>query len=106
VLLALWLVLQLAMVMHVQHVAEAAAQDAAVAAAAHSADAREVATSLLTRSAGSLATDVSVTSSQSADRVTVIVTATVVNIFPAGTYTVHARASAPIERFIAQPERP
>jgi hypothetical protein len=106
VLLAVWLVLQLVMFEHVQHVAEAAAQDAAVAAASHSTDPQAVAASLISRSAGSLAGNVSVSVSRSADRVSVTVTADVVRIFPAGTYTVHAHASAPIEAFVPEPARP
>jgi Flp pilus assembly protein TadG len=106
VLMAIWLVLQLAMVMHVQHVAEAAAQDAALAAAAASGDPQTVAAELMARSAGSLSSDVRIATTSTAQRVTVVVHASVVQIFPFGDYSVTATASAPTEGFIPQTERP
>jgi TadE-like protein len=106
VLLAVWLVLQLAMVMHVQHVAEAAAQDAALAAGSASGDPQIVAADLMARSAGSLSSHVRITSEATAARVTVVVRASVIQIFPFGDYSVMATASAPTEGFIPQPERP
>jgi Flp pilus assembly protein TadG len=106
VLLAVWLVLQLAMVMHVQHVAEAAAQDAALAAASASGDPQRVAADLMDRSAGSLSSDVRVVTTSTAERITVVVRASVIQIFPFGNFSVKAAASAPTEGFISQPERP
>jgi hypothetical protein len=106
VLLGLWLVLQLALVMHVQHVAEAAAQDAALAAASGAGDPVAVASGIMSGSAGSLASGVAVEVVRQAGRVTVTVDADVVAIFPAGSYAVQASASAPVEQFVPQPERP
>jgi TadE-like protein len=106
VLLAVWLVLQLAMVMHVQHVAEAAAQDAALAAASASGDPRTVVADLMARSAGSLSSDVRISSTSTAQRITVVVHASVIQIFPIGSYSVTATASAPTEGFVPQPARP
>jgi Flp pilus assembly protein TadG len=106
VLLGLWLVLQLALVMHVQHVAEAAAQDAALAAASGAGDPQEVAASIMSASAGTLASGIVVEVVRQAGRVTVTVDADVVGVFPVGSYSAHASASAPIEQFVPQPERP
>ena len=52
-LLSFWLVLQYALAAHVRHVAQAAAQDAAIAAAAASGDPSAVARQLMDESAGS-----------------------------------------------------
>jgi uncharacterized membrane protein len=106
VLLAMWLVLQVAIVMHAQHVAQAAAQDAAVAAASDSGSPEAIARSLMQRSAGGLTSGVGVSSGGDGEFVTVTVSASVVRIFPIGTYRVTETASAPIERFTPQPERP
>lgn len=98
--------LQLAIVMHAQHVAQAAAQDAAVAAASRSGSPQAVASSLMARSAGSLTSGVDVSAGGGGQWVTVTVRAEVVRIFPVGTYRVVETASAPIEQFTAQPWRP
>ena len=93
VLLAVWLVLQLAMVMHVQHVAEAAAQDAALAAASASGDPRTVAADLMARSAGSLSADVG--SHHIDRRADHVVARSVIQIFPR--QLLATAASAPAE---------
>jgi len=103
--LALWLVLQYAFVMHAEHVAQAAAQDAALAAATGSGDAGSTALALMS-SADGFTSGVGVSTSRSSTRVTVRVTADVIQIFPIGSFSVDASGSAPIEEFIAQPERP
>lgn len=104
VVLAFWLVLQAAVVLHAQHLAQAAAQDGA-AAAAVGGDGAGTARQLM---AGSSAwvSGVGVGVSQQGRQITVRVTADVVRIFPLGSYSVAASGSAPIEEFIAQPERP
>ncbi|MBA3606762.1 MAG: hypothetical protein M3487_06530 [Actinomycetota bacterium] len=104
-LLAIWLVLQYAMVMHVEHVAQAAAQDAALAAAAGTGDAGATALDLMS-SADGFTTGVGVRTGGSSTQITVTVTADVVRIFPFGSFAVTASGSAPIEEFIAQPGRP
>lgn len=103
-LLAFWLVLQAAIVLHAQHLAQAAAQDAAVAGASGG----DAATSAHELMAGGSAwvSGVGVAVDRSGSAVTVRVTADVVKIFPLGSYSVAASGSAPIEEFIAQPERP
>ena len=50
--------------------------------------------------------DVGVGVSTGASHVTVSVTANVVRILPFGSFSASASASAPIEEFIAEPERP
>ena len=104
VLLAFWLVLQAAMVMHAQHLAQAAAQDGA-AAGAVGGDAAGTARDLM---AGGSAwvSDIGVGVSARSSQVTVRVTANVVRIVPFGSFSVSASGSAPIEEFLSQPERP
>ena len=65
-------------------------------------------TTLLVLMAGGSAwvSDVGVAVSPGSNQVTVRVTATVVRIVPFGSFSVSASGSAPIEHFIAQPERP
>jgi len=103
-LLSFWLILQYAVAAHVRNVAQAAAQDAALAAA--SGGDAGVAGELIGRSAGSLAAGVALGTSRSANEVTVTVDVGVLQIFPIGDFNVSVSASAPIERFIPQPERP
>jgi Flp pilus assembly protein TadG len=103
-LLAFWLVLQYAVAAHVRNVAQAAAQDAALAAA--SGGDSGVGASLIAGSAGRLAAGVSVATSRSASEVTVTVDVGVLQVFPIGDFDVSVTASAPVERFIPQPERP
>ena len=105
-LLSFWLVLQYALVLHARHVVQVAAQDAAIAAASASADPGSVATGIVDRSAGGITSNVGVSSGGDADRVTVTVTAEVLQVFPIGSYSVEASAAAPVERFIPEPERP
>jgi len=104
-LLALWLVLQYAIVLHAEHVAQAAAQDAALAAAAGAGDPGATAFELMS-SAGGFTSGVGVATRRSSVRVTVTVTADVVLRFPFGSYSVTASGAAPVEEFVAQPERP
>ena len=98
--------LQYAFVAHVRHVAQAAAQDASMAAAAGSGDPDAVAGQLMAESAGSMTSGVQVASSVGIDQVTVTVSADVIRVFPLGDFDVSVSASAPIERFVPQPERP
>ena len=104
-LLALWLVLQYAIVLHADHVAQAAAQDAALAAAAGAGDPGATAFELMSSASG-FTSGVGVATRRSSVRVTVTVTADVVQIFPFGSFSVTASGSAPVEEFVAQPERP
>ena len=103
-LLSFWLVLQYAIAAHVRNVAQSAAQDAALSLAAGG-DAG-VAGDLVASSAGSLTSNVSVRPSVTADQVTVVVSVDVLQVFPIGDFDVTVSASAPVERFIPQPERP
>jgi Flp pilus assembly protein TadG len=103
-LLAVWLVLQYAVAAHVRNVAQAAAQDAALAVA--SGGDSGVAAELLAGSAGRLTTGVAVATSRTASEVTVTVDVGVLRVFPIGDFDVSVTASAPVERFIPQPERP
>ena len=105
-LLSFWLVLQYALAAHVRHVAQAAAQDAAIAAASASGDPSGVAHQLMAESAGSLASGVQVSASEGPDEITVTVSADVLQVFPIGDFDITVSASAPVERFIPQPERP
>jgi hypothetical protein len=105
-LLSFWLVVQYAVVQHARHVVQAAAQDAAIAAASSSGDPFAVANGLVSGAAGSLTSHVLVTRSSDSNQVTVTVSADVLQVFPIGSYSVEASASAPIERFIPEPERP
>ena len=104
-LLSFWLILQYALVLHARHVVQVAAQDAAIAAASASDDAGSVATGIVERSAGGITANVGVSAGGDTDRVTVTVSADVLQVFPIGSYSVEASASAPIERFIPEPER-
>jgi uncharacterized membrane protein len=105
-LLSFWLVLQYAFVAHVRHVAQAAAQDASLVAASGSGDSDSVAGQRMAESAGSMASGVQVASDVGLDQATVTVSADVIRVFPLGDYHVSVSASAPIERFVPQPERP
>ena len=104
-LLSFWLVVQYAVAAHVRHVALAAAQDAALAAASGSGDAENVARDVMA-AVESMSTDVRVSSTAGPERVTVTVRAEVLQVFPIGDFDVAVSASAPIERFVPQPERP
>jgi hypothetical protein len=104
VLLAFWLVLQFAIVMHAEHLAQAAAQDAASAAAAGG-DGHGTARSLM-GAAGGWVSDVRIAMTSGSRDVTVRITADVVRVFPFGSFSVEASGAAPIEEFVAQPERP
>jgi uncharacterized membrane protein len=105
-LLSFWLILQYALVLHARHVVQVAAQDAAIAAASASDDPRSVAAGIVDGSAGGITANVGVAAGGDTDRVTVTVSADVLQVFPIGSYSVEASASAPIERFIPEPERP
>ena len=105
-LLSFWLVLQYAFVAHVRHVAQAAAQDASLAAAAGSGDPSAVARQVMADSVGTMTSGVRIAPQVGPDEVTVTVSADVLQIFPIGDFDVSVSASAPIERFIPQPERP
>lgn len=106
VLLAIWIGLQAALVAHTRHVAQAAAQDAAIAGASRAEDPTGVAMSLMNGSAGGLTSDVGVTVAAGAETVTVTVNADVVSIIPLASFGVNESASAPIEVFIPEPQRP
>jgi len=106
VLLAIWIGLQAALVAHARHVAQAAAQDAAIAGASRSGDPGAVASSLVNGSAGGLTSGVNVSVGGGADTVTVTVNANVVSIIPLASFSINESASAPIEEFVPEPERP
>jgi uncharacterized membrane protein len=105
-ILSFWLVLQYALVQHARHVVQTAAQDAAIAAASGSGDPSAIAGGIVGGSAGSITSNVSVAAGGDSHRMTVTVSADVLQVFPIGSYSVTASASAPIERFIPEPERP
>lgn len=104
-LVAVWLVVQYALAMNVRHGAQVAAQDAAIAAATGAADPNAVAQSLMS-SLGSTASDVSVTVQTTGEWVTVTVSADVLQVVPLGSFHVSESASAPVERFVPEDERP
>ena len=104
-LLSFWLVLQYAMAAHVRHVALAAAQDAALAAASGSGDPQTTAADVMAAVA-SMSSGVTVEPDIGPDQVTVTVRADVLRVFPIGDFDVAVSASAPVERFVPQPERP
>ena len=99
-LLSFWLVLQYAIAAHVRHVALAAAQDAALAAASGSGDPQATANGVM----AAVGVDVVRTSASrrpsGPERVTVTVRADVLQVFPIGDFDVAVSASAPIERFV------
>ena len=64
-----------------------------------------IASQLLSSTVGSMTSNVTVASMRTATAVTVTITADVVRIIPVGTFTITARASAPIERFDPEPVR-
>ena len=103
-LLAFWLVIQYAVAMHVRHVALAAAQDAAIAAAAgddwHAAAGNDLA------GIASMTSGVTVSPGGDSDHVVVTVHAEVLQVFPIGDFDVTVSAAAPIDRFVPQPARP
>jgi hypothetical protein len=104
-LLSFWLVVQYAVAAHVRHVALAAAQDAALAAAVGE-DWRAAADNDLA-AISSMTSGVSVVApGAGGDQVVVTVHAEVLQVFPIGDFDVTVSAAAPIERFVAQPERP
>ena len=105
-LLSFWLVLQYSLAAHVRHAAQAAAGDAALAAAAGSGDPDATARDLLDEAVGSLTSGVRVASTIGADEVTVRIDVDVLQVFPIGDFDVAVSAAAPIERFVAEPERP
>ncbi len=105
-LLSFWLVLQYALAAHVRHAAQAAAGDAALAAAAGSGDPDATARDLLDDAVGSLASGVRVVSTIGTDEVTVRIDVDVLQVFPIGDFDVAVSAAAPVERFVAEPERP
>jgi Flp pilus assembly protein TadG len=104
-LIAVWLVLQYAFALHVRHGAQVAAQGAALAGARTGGDDPATVARSLMASLGSAATNVSVSVSRDAQRVTVTVSADVIQIVPIGDYHVSESASAPIEVFIPEDER-
>ena len=97
--------LQYAIAAHVRHVALAAAQDAALAAASHSGEPGTTAQQLMA-SVASMSSNVSVIPDVGPEHVTVTVHADVLQVFPIGRFDVTVSASAPVERFVPQPERP
>lgn len=106
VVISIWIGIQAALVAHARHVAQAAAQDAAVAGASRSGDPGGVAASLVDESVGGVTSDVGVSVGGGADRVTVTVRADVVSIVPFASFTVSESASAPVEAFTPEPHRP
>ena len=106
VFLAIWIGLQAALVAHARHVAQAAAQDAAIAGASESEDPSSVAHGLVDGSARGSTSNVGVSVGGGADSVTVTVRADVVSIIPFASFSVSESGSAPVEEFIAEPDRP
>ena len=103
-LLGIWLVIQYAVAAHVRHVALAAAQDAAIAAAAGEDWGQAAGNDLA--AIDSMTSGVTITPRIGSDEVVVTVHAEVLQVFPIGSFDVTVSAAAPVERFIAQPERP
>ena len=104
-LLSFWLVVQYAIAAHVRHVAQAAAQDAALAASSGAADADATARDVLS-SVASMSSGTRIEPSLGPEQVTVTVHVDVLQVFPIGSFDVSVSASAPVERFVPQPMRP
>jgi hypothetical protein len=104
-LLSFWLVVQYAIAAHVRHAALAAAQDAALAAASGDGAAGTAAADVMA-SVASMSSNVSIEAVAGTEVVTVTVRADVLQVFPIGDFDVAVSASAPVERFVPQPERP
>ncbi len=105
VLLACWLIIQAALVAHASHLAQAAAQDAADAAATGNVNSGQIAEQIMAAGNG-IATDIHIATSSDQTRVTVTVTAHVIQIVPGKVFTVTQTASAPREGFTPQTQRP
>ena len=103
-LLSFWLVIQFAIAAHVRHVALAAAQDAALAAASGE-DYQQAARNDLA-AIDAMTSGVSVSAPSGVDQMVVTVHAEVLQVFPIGHFDVTVSAAAPVERFVPQPERP
>jgi hypothetical protein len=103
-LLSFWLVIQFAIAAHVRHVALAAAQDAALAAASGE-DYQQAARNDLV-AIDAMTSGVSVSAPSGVERKVVTVHAEVLRVFPIGSFDVTVSAAAPVERFVPQPERP
>lgn len=104
-LLSFWLVLQYAVAAHVRHVAQAAAQDAVLAAAAGNGDADAIAREVMA-AVRSMSSNVSIETSATSEHFTVTIHADVLQVFPIGNFDINVSAAAPVERFVPQPERP
>ena len=97
------MVVQLALVWHGRHVAEAAAQAAARSAAAYTSTAavgQADGASYLLQVAPHLLSDAAVTVTRGPRTATVRVTATVPSVIPFGHFTVAETAEAPVEAFV------
>ena len=105
-MLMIWTVLQLSFAFHARNLARAAAQDAATEAARNGSGPwviDDVAHQIIGDT--TLIHNVEVTASDDLDQITVVVTGDVVSIVPFLHLTARGSASAPIERFVPQPER-
>lgn len=104
------LVVQLALVWHGRHVAEAAARDGLEAARVYqgtTSTGRAAATGYLRDVAPSLLQDPQVNITRSLTTVRVEVRASVLRVIPGWNFTVHASASGPVERFVSEsPQMP
>jgi len=98
-------VLQYAVAVHVRHVALAAAQDAAIAAAVGGDWSAAAANDLA--GIASMTSGVTVSPSGAGGaQVVVTVHAEVLQVFPIGDFDVTVSAAAPVDRFVPQPARP
>lgn len=103
-LLILMVIVQAALVLHAQHVADAAAVRAVTAARVEggtAADGRAAADALLDRIGRGVLPDAEVTVDRRSDRVRVQVSGTARRLIPGLTLRVRSTADAPVERFVA-----
>lgn len=97
-------IVQFVLVWHGRHVAQAAAQTAARSAASYQSTAalgRSDADAYLRQVAPNLLPDRDVQVDRTATTVSVSVTADVLTVIPFGSFSVHEKASAPVEAFTA-----
>lgn len=106
-LLVLMLTVQLALVMHSQSGAQAAAEEGAARARAldgTTGDAQRQAQRFMSELAGGTVTNTSVTANRTAEQATVTVNATVKRIAPFIPLDISRSSTGPVERFVEEPQ--
>lgn len=110
VVVAMMFLVQAGLAYHARQVVAGAAQDGAATGARHGASAavgEAAAEALIAAGAGQLLISPDVTSSATAETITITVTGTVVKVLPLfPTFTISATSSASVEQFRPQPVAP